>query len=333
MSGLKSYEFRRERQATWAELERLVRQAERWGVRRLKPDQLSRLPVLYHATLSSLSVARAISLDRALLLYLESLSARAYFCVYSPKRHLLDVLAEFFRRSFPQAVRRFRWHVALAALFMISGAVTAHVLTTQNSDWYYTFVGDQYAQGRDPSASTEALRAVLYSSPAENERLAAVLSNFASFLFTHNARVGMLSFALGFAAGIPVCVLMFTNGLTLGAFSALYSSRGLGIELWAWLLPHGVTELTAIILCGGGGLVLAQSLVFPGRHTRLENLARRGREASVLLVGAIFMLFIAAMLEGYFRQLVQSVPVRLSVAAMTAGIWILYFGLVGRSSR
>ena len=327
---LKSYEFRKERQATWAELERLVRKVERWGVTRLTEEQLARLPVLYHATLSSLSVARAISLDRALLLYLESLCSRAYFCVYSPKRHFLDVIAEFALERFPATVRLFKWHVALAALFMVLGTITAYVLTSRNTDWFYTFVDEAYAQGRGPAASTEDLRAVLYGRGGAGEGGAGALSHFASFLFTHNALIGMSSFAFGFAAGVPVYFLMFMNGLILGAFAALYESRGLGIEFWAWILPHGVTELTAIVFCGAGGLVLAQALVFPGRHTRLANLAARGRRAGVLLMGAVAMLFVAAVIEGYFRQLVQSVSTRLLVAFGTAALWILYFTFVGR---
>ena len=79
---LRSYEFRRERERTWRELERLVKRVESGGHASLAPEELGRLPVLYRATLSSLSVARSISLDRNLLEYLEGLAARAYFCIY-----------------------------------------------------------------------------------------------------------------------------------------------------------------------------------------------------------------------------------------------------------
>jgi len=62
---------------------------------------------------------------------------------------------------------------------------------------------------------------------------------------------------------IPVFLLLFLNGLTLGAFSALFASRGLAGDFWGWVLPHGLTELLAVVLCAGG-LVLAQALLFPG---------------------------------------------------------------------
>jgi len=67
---LRSSEFRRGREESWRELEALIARAERRGVRALSAEELQRLPLLYRSTLSSLSVARSIALDRNLLLYL-----------------------------------------------------------------------------------------------------------------------------------------------------------------------------------------------------------------------------------------------------------------------
>ena len=43
--------------------------------------------------------------------------------------------------------------------------------------------------------------------------------------------MGILSFALGFLVGLPSFLLLFYNGLILGAFTALFHSRGLGGEV------------------------------------------------------------------------------------------------------
>ena len=64
-SALKSYEFRREREASWRRLERLVSFVERGSLDALSDRERIELPMLYRSTLSSLSVARSISLDRA----------------------------------------------------------------------------------------------------------------------------------------------------------------------------------------------------------------------------------------------------------------------------
>jgi uncharacterized membrane protein SpoIIM required for sporulation len=322
---LRSSQFRKEREGVWRELERLVRHAEKTGVRSLPPQHVVRLPLLYRATLSSLSVARAISLDRNLVDYLESLCARAYFCVYGTTQPLRDALGGFFRDRFPAAVRRYRAHVALSALFLLLGTLVAYVLVARDADWYYVFVDEGSAQGRDPTATTDDLRQVLHRGGSADE-----LGFFASFLFAHNARIGMMAFALGFLAGVPVYLLLFINGLILGAFAALYASRGLGTEFWAWVLPHGITELLAVVLCGGAGLILAQALVFPGRHTRLRNLSLKGRDAGVIVLGAVAMLFAAGMIEGFFRQLVHDPLTRYLVAFATLVLWGVYFAFAGR---
>jgi len=324
---LRSVEFRRERQKTWRELEGLIERVERGGITSLNQSELTRLPVLYRATVSALSVARAISLDRNLLDYLEGLTARAYFCVYGTKQNFLVALWNFFAVRFPREVRRFRWQLALASCFLLLGAAAGFTLTLADPDCFYSFVGADYAGGRDPAASTEELREVLYST---EEQEGGALTAFSSFLFTHNAQIGILCLALGFAAGLPVFLLLFSNGLLLGAFAALYHSRGLSLDFWGWVLPHGVTELLAVALCGAAGLIQSGSLIFPGRRSRLANLARNGRRAGVILIGCVMMFFAAGLIEGFFRQLVTGVEARYAVILGTGAWWLLYFTRAGR---
>jgi uncharacterized membrane protein SpoIIM required for sporulation len=323
--GLKSYEFRRERQASWVELERLVAAAERSGVRRLSAAELTRLPVLYRAALSSLSVARAISLDRNVVEYLEALCARAYVVVYGAHGGLWAAIRSFLGRRFPRAVRR-RWGVVTVSLVLtVLAAVAGAAIVGQDPERFHSIVPEGLSEGRGPEASTEELRSVLYHSETNAGGLAAM----ASMLFTHNSAVGILCFGLGFAAGIPTAVLLLTNGLMLGAFGALYGSRGLSFEFWAWVAPHGVPEIFAIVLCGAGGLLSAKALVFPGRLSRLENLAREGRDAGALVLGAIALLLLAGFLEGVIRQTVLDPYARTTIAVGVAiGVlaWVLLAG-------
>jgi uncharacterized membrane protein SpoIIM required for sporulation len=323
---LKSAAFRAEREASWRELEALVVRLEKGGVRALGPHELARLPALYRAALSSLSVARAISLDRNVLDYLESLSGRAYLAVYGTRRQLRAALADFFVRRFPRAVRAHAAHVALAALLLALGAVTGFALTASDAERFYAFVDPTYAQGRGPASSTESLRELLY----DGKDAASWLKTFAMFLFQHNARIGLMAFAVGFAGAVPTALLLFSNGLVLGAFGALYGGRGLALDFWAWVLPHGVTELTAVVLCGAAGMALGQALLFPGREERLAGLARRGREAGVIALGAVGLFFAAALVEGIFRQLVHAVPVRYAVAVGSAVVLFSYLAASGR---
>ncbi|WP_333963338.1 hypothetical protein [Sphingomonas aurantiaca] len=79
---LNASRFRAAHEVDWTRLERLLTRIEKRSVRVLSDDDLLALPLLYRSTLSSLSVARETSLDRALIAYLEQLCARAYFQLY-----------------------------------------------------------------------------------------------------------------------------------------------------------------------------------------------------------------------------------------------------------
>lgn len=325
---LKSFEFRREREASWRELDELVRQVEKSGLSSLDADKLQRLPALYRSVLSSLSVARAISLDKNVTLYLEGLSARAYFAIYCRKRHLGQTVFHFFAETFPSSLRRVRWAFGLALVTMLLGVLAGFAMTSDDPARYFSFVDEGLANNRTPDSTREELAEVLYTV----EDSETTLTHFATFLFTHNTRIGLLCFALGFVAGVPVLLLLFANGAMLGAMWSIYAAKGLGYDFFAWVMPHGVTELLAVLVCAAAGLSMGHGLIFPGRFRRLDNLAIRGRHAGSLAVGAVMLFFIAAIIEGFFRQLVTDVDTRTLVMAVTAIGWFAYFGFVGRKA-
>ena len=323
---LKSHQFRLEREKTWVELEVLLDRAERNGLRSLSADDVHRLPTLYRSALSSLSVARAISLDANLLEYLEALAARAYVVVYGNRRGLWALVTEFLAGGFAARVRALGAEVAMSGGVVALGTIVGFAMTINEPDRFYTFVDAALAGDRDPTASCSSLRDALYNSgDIETE-----LAPFAAFLFAHNARIGILAFAVGFAGGVPTALLLFTNGLMLGAFAALYNRCGLDVQLWGWLLPHGVTELLAVVLCGAAGLHIGRALLLPGALRRRDAIVESGRRAAAVVLGSVGMFALAGLLEGFFRQLVFDDTVRWSVALLTAVFWIVYLGLPKR---
>ena len=325
---LKSSEFRKGREEGWRELEKLVGRVERRGVRSLTLDELQQLPMLYRAALSSLSVARTIALDRNLLLYLENLALRAYLAVYGPRVGALEGLRTFFVHDLPAAVRAARWHILIVTVALLLGVAAGFILTVQDEAWMTAFVPTYLAGGRGPSISAADLRSKELFAPWPGA--AEAFGIFANVLFSHNTLVGLLSFGLGLAAGIPTLLLMAYQGLTLGAFLALHYDRGLTVDFLGWISIHGTSEIGAIILLSAGGLVIADKILFPGRYSRIENLALHGRQAAMMGVGGVLMLFVAGILEGGFRQLVQSTPLRFAIGLGIGALWLIYYSRCGR---
>ncbi len=346
--ALRSTVFRREREADWRALEELLARADEVGVERLDAASLRRLPSLYRAAASSLSVARSVSVDAALLRYLESLVLRGHRVLYGVRQAAgagedpRDSVRGWLTRGLPQTIRR-RWRpLAVALGLLLGGVIAGHALYSPET--YAAFVPASMAQGRTPTSSTASLRRVLGGRAEDDagphrdvddeggdgDDGETPLDLFASALFTNNAQVSLLAATLGFLLGLPTAFLLLFNGLVLGAMSGLYASRGLGLEFWLWVLPHGVTELTAVALAGAAGLTVAGALIAPGPYGRTYALSHQGREAAELLLGAGLMLLIAAFIEGFLRQLVSDPWARGALSTATVLFWASYFGLAGR---
>lgn len=250
--------FRQAHSADWERLEHIITRMEKRSIRSLGDEDLLALPALYRTTLSSLSVARDTSLDRALVNYLERLCTRAYFQIYGVQTPAWRQLTGFFARSWPEAVRRL-WRETLFCVALTSGAaILAYLLIRSDPSWYFSIIPEGLADGRDPSASAEVLRSTLYDKSHNDSGL----SVFATFLFTHNAQIAIFSFALGFAFAVPSVLLILYNGLTLGAIYAVFAAKGLGPNLSGWLIIHGTTEIFAICISGAAGIASAPRSLF-----------------------------------------------------------------------
>jgi hypothetical protein len=58
-----------------------------------------------------------------------------------------------------------------------------------------------------------------------------------------------------------------------------------------------------------------------------------GRQAALVGVGGVLMLFVAGILEGGFRQLVQSTSLRLVIGLGVGALWLIYFSCCGTKAR
>jgi uncharacterized membrane protein SpoIIM required for sporulation len=156
---------------------------------------------------------------------------------------------------------------------------------------------------------------------------------FSSFLFTHNIQVTFLVFALGLSFGIGTAVVLFWNGIPLGALAAQYLGSGQGPFFFAWILPHGVVELTVVAIAGAAGFVLARGLLRPRSRSRPRALQEEAKSAVQLVLGGMPLLVVAGLVEGSISQLhppLLPLWFKLSFALVLALANFAYLGLWGR---
>lgn len=315
--------FRQAHQADWEQLEQLVGRLEKKSFKALDVEELLALPALYRTTLSSLSTARDTSLDRGLVTYLEQLCTRAYFQIYGVQSPPGRQIADFFRNGWPIAARSLWKETLVCALLMVLAGVVGFLLVRSDPSWFYSIIPVELAGGRDPSASAESLRATLYDSPQS------WLTTFATYLFTHNSQVAILSFALGFAFAVPTVLLMLYNGLMIGAFFAVFAAKGLAPNLFGWLMIHGTTELLAIAIAGAAGIRIGGAIAFPGCLSRMASVVEAGRSSATAMMGVIVMLAVAGLLEGVGRQTITDDVTRLAIGTGMMTFWVVYLYVLG----
>jgi len=326
---MESRELRREREQNWEELEGLVDRIEADGIDALSYREIRKLCTLYRMTVSSYSVIKELSLDRNLHQYLHNLITRAYLIIYhydfSPD---VDAVG-FFRRDFPALVRKHATKLIVSILVLACSIGLSLFLTSRDRQYADLFIPASLAEGRTSSASTDELKDSLYSGRESGSGSRAV---FSAYLFQHNAKVGILSFSIGMVGGIPALAINAYNGLMLGSMAGLYHSHGIGYPFWGWVLPHGVTELLAVLLCVQAGLIVGITVVFPGAYRWRDAVARAGREAGQIVLGTLPMFLVAGLIEGVLRQTDLGWEERYVFAALTAVLWGGYFLFAGRVS-
>lgn len=324
-AALKSDRFRLEREADWVRLEEIVTKMENGKARKLSDEDVLALPTLYRTLLSSLSIARESSLDAGLIDYLEGLALRSYFMVYGTQTSFGRWLKGFFGGGWSQAIREIKLDIWIALFVMVAGTLIGYVLVAGDSDWYYALVPGNFADVRVPGATEEALRGTLFGAEEQDG-----LGVFAAYLFSNNAQVAILAFALGFAFAIPSILLLIHNMALLGAMLWVFAQRGLTVEFIGWLSIHGTTELFAILLAGAAGIHVGRSLAFPGAKSHLMAASDAGKRAALVMAGVVIMLICAGLLEGFARQLINNTGGRYLVGGAMLIFWLVYFFVFGR---
>ena len=327
MQGFDVRRFVDERTPQWGELERALVALEQRGMSALGLEGARNFGKLYRAVSSDLLVARGELVDAAIVDYLNDLVARAYAHVHSGTGSKARRLPQFFLREFPRLFRA-EWRVVTlsALLFFGGGAVGAVAMAV-----------DPHAAGvlipEDHQQRTPAERvAEDEGGPGHTGDEGAA---FSSFLFTHNIQVTFMVFALGLTFGVGTASMMFTNGVPLGALAVQYHQYGKGLFFWAWILPHGIPEVTQVIIAGAAGLVLARGLLVPGRLGRKDAVVAEARRAVRLVVGGMPVLVLAGLIEGTISQLHEPIiPYALKLAfagVVGVAVWA-YLLFAGRSA-
>ncbi len=273
---------------TWRELETVLK---KMPGKRKQPEDLEiihRLLFLYQSSCEHLSVARTRYGNTSTVEYLNNLVARAHQAIYVTKPNSVSRLFRFLFSRYPALLRKESRLILISTGIFVFFFFFSFFFTIANENYALSFVSQEYVdsiKGNDGQASSI------------NAPVASV------FILTNNIRVGVLAFALGITFGIGTVYVLAINGMMMGALAGVAFNSGQSYSFWSLIAPHGVPELFCIFVCGGAGLLIAHSMLFPKIHSRRESFVKGGRKAIYLIIGTIPLFILAGLTEGYFTPL------------------------------
>jgi uncharacterized membrane protein SpoIIM required for sporulation len=302
--------FLDERQPGWTGLEALLREA---GAKpeRLGPERLRLLGRLYRAAAADLAFARRDFPHDPVTRRLERLVIDGRQAVYADSGSRRS-LWWFLHTGYWRRVLERPWPLAIAALLLFGPLVLAAVWAVDDPAAALGIVPAEFQGAADPGGGAGALSAGDQSA-------------LSTQIFTNNIRVTFLAVAGGILAGLGTAAVVIFNGGFVGAILGLTIENGQSGDLLRLILPHGVLELSCIVVAACAGLRIGWALVEPGTLTRGQSLRREAGPAMEIVLGTMPWLVLAGLVEGFVTGTVRSLG---GAIAVGVALGVLYWSLV-----
>ena len=314
--------FYQTRSRDWERLNWLCNKSET-GLKHLTSQELKEFVRLHRRASGDLATIRTRSKNEGLALYLNDLVSRSYGILYNvPHQNLFKLAFEGIGEIARAFRRNFAFVAASAGIFLFAWVFVFFLLSIRPD--YRTLMIPAGSEGvfEQWKSGTGANRDL-------NENVLA-LSMYAS----HNPLVSIITGAVGAGSlGFLSIFMLWQNGMVIGALSHEMASVGKLGFLLSSIAPHGVPELSGIIVSAAAGLKFGWSVFFPGLRTRAESLKRAGKDGLALIIAGIVLCLIAAPIEGFFSfdpRIPQLAKVLLALVEVVA--WSLFWTQFGRQT-
>lgn len=293
----------------WKALEATLAWLEMNPGGRLSLEEAARFHALYQRAADDLARVASFAAEGELQTYLGWLVSRAYAEIHETRQRARFRPWRWFTFEFPNTFRRHLRAFQLAALLTLIGGVFGAFAVQYDPE------AKSVLMPFDGLRMTPAQR-VAEERAEQGRQLTGKKGTFSAQLMTHNTQVALTTLALGMTFGFGTIVMLFYNGVILGAVALDYVAGGQTMFLLGWLLPHGVVEIPAILLGGQAGLVVAHALIGWGDRSSLsERLRYIAPDVATLAGGVAVLLVWAGLVEAFVSQYHEPVvPYGLKIA-------------------
>ena len=251
--------------------------------------------------------------------YLNGLTSSFHQSIYKNKKEKRSRFITFWTQELPFIFYQERKQILYAFLFFIVAVVIGAVSAKYNDDFVRLILGDAYVNMTNENIAKGDPFAVY----KQSEEIIMFLQ-----IATNNIRVSFLAFIFGVFCSLGTVSLLFRNGIMLGSFQYFFYSKNLGLASLLVIWLHGTIEITSIVIAGAAGLVLGNSILFPGtlpRKTAIFNAAKNGIK---IVIGLVPLFLIAAFIESFFTRYTQ-MPTYLSATVLiTSFAFVIWYFII-----
>lgn len=289
------------------------------------PDILSER---YVELTDDLAYARTFYPDLPVTKYLNDLTAQFHRKIFQNKRESRSRIASFWRDELPLILYESRTKLLYSLLIFGIGAFIGAFSAAYDDTFVRLILGDSYVNMTlDNIERGDPLG--VYKSAGQVEMFFGITIN--------NIRVSFLAFVAGALFSVGTFWLLFQNGIMLGAFQFFFYQKGLLLTSVLTIWIHGTLEISAIVIAGGAGLVMGNSLIFPRTHSRLVSFRQGAIRGIKIVIGLVPIFMMAGFLESFVTRLTLppfvSASIILVSAAFIIGYFVVYPILVFRKSK
>ncbi|MEM6348017.1 MAG: stage II sporulation protein M [Bacteroidota bacterium] len=326
--------FLRQNKDKWREFERTLFESTNPKV---DPDHLAEL---YVQLTDDLAYARTFYPKSQTVKYLNGLAARTHLAIYKNKKEKRNRFLVFWAQELPLIVASCHRQIFYAFLLFTAFFLIGVVSTIYVPDFPETVLGSGYIK--------------MTIENIENGNPTGVYQQEGQYLmflriFLNNVQVSFWVFALGIVLsfgtifGLPFWPFnygggLFYNGIMVGTFLTFFHQYGVLMEALPIIYIHGTLELSAIVIAGGAGLVMGNSIMFPGTYPRLQSLMQAAKNGMKIIIGLVPVFFMAAFLEGYVTRMADmhilgKLTIIIFSLAFIIGYYVLYPLYLSRKLR
>ena len=260
-------------------------------------EKLQRLLYLYERVSADYTKIANYSVNQELKDYLENLTASAYSFIHNNKKQRVKMqLSKWIFFEFPAVFRKNFLYVFISTLIFLMGTGFGGFALHTNKDAKKAILPAMFANhlnSPNERVKNEENAAPRYSATTNTD--------FAVSLMKNNIKVSILALALGITFGVGTVVVLFYNGVIFGVVLFDYINAGQAKFLSAWLLPHGIIEIPAILFAGATGLMIGHCMIKNKSSFKLF-LREKRNEIGLFILAVVIMLIWAGIIEAFMSQ-------------------------------